>query len=32
MYSSDAAWVGVYDGSDVNAGGAIGYSDASVHH
>ena len=27
MYSSDAA-CGVYNGSDVNGGGAIGYSDA----
>ena len=31
VYSSDAAWVGVYNGADVNAGGAIGYSDALYH-
>ena len=28
VYSADAAWVGVYNGADVNAGGAIGYSSA----
>jgi len=28
VYSSDGAWVGVYDGADVLAGGALGYTDA----